>query len=150
MKRCIALSLVLSTLITACGGGAPPDPPDPSVGPEYTVDCSGGVHPRSVGVDPHHLETRGARGPVSKDGGDGGEKAASPCAAQDAALRYELPAGACLRRDVVAWNGSACITHTTITDAGSLRCTGTDCPRLYSGTHGLEACEAAHLSCTAK
>lgn len=147
MKRCIALSLVLGTLITACGGGAPPDPPDPGAAPEHSVDCSGAVHAQSVGVDLHHLETRGARGPVSKDGGEG---AASACAAQDAALRYELPAGMCLRRDVVAWNGSACIAHTTITDAGSLRCTGRDCPGLYSGTHGREACEAAHLGCAAK
>ena len=147
MKRCIALSPILVTLVTACGGGAAPDPSGPSAGPEYTVDCSGGVHPQGVGVDLHHLETRGARGPVSKDGGD---EAASGCAAQDAALRYELPAGMCLRRDVVASNGSACIAHKTITDAGSLRCTGRDCPRLYSGTHGLQECEAAHLGCSAK
>lgn len=155
----IGLVLALGSLAVACssGGGSGSSngtssgastgqsPTGSGDGPEYTVSCSG-----EVAAKPSSLELDLDVAPRCV-GGEPGTFCADPdggsCNAEDVAFSYAPPAFRCPSTTIYAWDGKACVGHSTASDGGALRCKGKDCQKIFKSK---EACEEAHAACIGK
>jgi len=113
--------------------------------PEYAFSCDGTASPKSLGLATNVAPRCIGAGPDSGTFGADVPNCGPSCSKQDVAFRYEPPAMRCGSKDLFFWDGTTCQPQSTHGEGGMLRCTGSDCDKLYPAKAD---CEAARSHCS--